>query len=62
MDEVTVTGTKDLIENKIDRLVYNAEKDVTSKGGTAADVLKAPPLLTVDLEGNLSMQETISAY
>ncbi len=52
---VTVTAQTRLIENKLDKIVFNAEKDVTSQVGVATDILKKVPQVSVDVDGNVEL-------
>lgn len=56
LEEVTVQGQRDLIEERVDRTIYKAENDKTTAGGDATDVLRRVPMLSVDLDGNVSMR------
>ena len=52
---VTISGRPKIIENKIDKLVFNADQDVTSQVGVATDILKKVPQVSVDVDGNVEL-------
>lgn len=56
LTEVTVTGKRPLIENKIDRTVVNVEAAPTNAGATALEVLEKSPGISVDNDGNISLK------
>jgi outer membrane receptor protein involved in Fe transport len=58
-DELTtleVKGEKSLMENHIDKKVFNASESEVSKGGTGIDLMRTVPLITVDENDNISLR------
>lgn len=56
LSAVTVTAQRPGLEMGIDRKVFNVEKNLTATGGTAIDVMKGIPSVTVDVEGNVLLR------
>jgi ferric enterobactin receptor len=56
LSEVKIIEQKPIFESKIDKIVYNAENDMNEGLNDATDVLRKAPLLTVDLEGEVSLR------
>jgi ferric enterobactin receptor len=56
IEAVTIVGKKAVVENKIDKIVYNVANDLTSQTGAAIDILRKVPQVTVDADGNVELQ------
>ena len=56
LQNVTVVANKPLLTMSIDRKIFNVEKNLTSVGGTAVDVMKNVPSVNVDIDGNVSLR------
>ena len=55
---VTVVAQRPSLQMGIDRKVFNVDKNITSTGGTAVDVMKNIPSVSVDVEGNVTLRNT----
>lgn len=56
LKEVDIVAEKSAVVLSIDKRTYNVEKDLSVKGGTAIDVMKNIPGLTVDADGNVQLR------
>ncbi len=56
LGEVSVIGEKPVMELKVDKKVFNVEKNTTTAGGSATDVLQNVPSVSVDVDGNVSLR------
>ncbi len=59
LSNVVVTATAaPAMQFGIDRKIFNVEKNITAQGGTAVDVMKNIPSLSVDVDGNVQMRNS----
>jgi len=53
---VEVTGQKEMLQQNLDKKVYNMENSIITDGATAVDALAEIPSVDVDIEGNVSLR------
>ncbi len=56
LKQVEVTAEKVQMQLGLDKKIFNVEKNITATGGTAEDVLKNIPSVTVDADGNAQLR------
>jgi iron complex outermembrane receptor protein len=56
LDEVQINGEKNVMEMHVDKKVFNVDKNITTAGGSASDVLSNVPSVSVDVDGSVSLR------
>lgn len=56
IDEVRIVGKQDAFQIGIDKKVFNVGEDVSTRGGSASDVLIKVPSVDVDQDGKISLR------
>lgn len=56
LNEVEVTAERSQMQLSLDKKVFNVGKDLSSRGGSAEDILDNVPSVSVDIDGNVSLR------
>lgn len=56
MSEVTVTAEKSISNLAVDKKIFNVDKDISSRGGNALDVMQNIPGVAVDADGGVTLR------
>lgn len=53
---ITITASRPALEMGIDRKIFNVDKSLSATGGTAIDIMKNIPSVSVDIDGNVELR------
>ena len=56
LEGAVVIGNLDVLKAGIDKKIYNASDDISTRGGSVVDVLNNIPSIEVDQDGNISLR------
>lgn len=58
LGNVVVTASRPAMELGVDRKIFNASRSMVATGGTAVDLMKNIPSVSVDVEGNVQLRNS----
>ncbi|HSC52908.1 MAG TPA: TonB-dependent receptor [Phnomibacter sp.] len=58
LENVTVTGSKPMMQLGIDRKIFNVDKNLAASGSSAIDIMRQIPSVNVDIDGNVSVRNS----
>lgn len=56
IDGVEIVAQVEMLENNLDKTVFNVESSITTEGATAVEVLEEIPSVDVDMDGNVTLR------
>ncbi len=56
LEDIVITGTKPALEMGVDRRVFNVSKSLNATGGSAVDIMRNIPSVSVDVDGNVQLR------
>ena len=58
LEGVTVVASRPAMRMGIDKKIFDVDKSLSAKGGTAVDVMKNIPSVSVDVDGNIELRNS----
>lgn len=58
LEAVTIVADRPALRMGIDKKIFDVDKSLTSKGGTAVDLMKNIPSVSVDVDGNIELRNS----
>jgi outer membrane receptor protein involved in Fe transport len=58
LEGVTIEATRPAMRMGIDKKIFDVDKSLSAKGGTAVDVMKNIPSVSVDVDGNIELRNS----